>query len=1582
MRKRSLVVVLKLTAAISAGALLAACAGDSAPVITETTSGGPVAQGTPADQVQPWRAGILRADGSGPGYPTTWPASVVQGAGSSTSLSPILSVPADTKVAGQVDVEVVNLTAGGGFGGDGSGPATGLAWSGRAPANAIALPAATPVLAQGSTYAWRVRSAAGKPWIGPWAFSVDAVRASTAPADNHGGVSVNLLSGVVSTSWGSAAYPGAAGALRIGAVYRSGTAPTPGLPANWSWQLPGSGLIRLTESKVTGGAGDQAGPMSVTLSSGDGAGPTFVRTPTGAYVPGLADGTATSYAGGGVLTRVQSGVWEFTAPDGTLIRFESGRAVGEWAGGVPVVAFAWDGQGRLATLSDGVPGGRTMAIMYGGGTCAASGWEGFSVPDGLWCAVSYPDQTTTQVGYVDGRIAMIADAGGTGIGFGWDGAGRLARVRGTAATMAAATDAAWRVDETATAIAYDRNGRVESVTDPATEPGGSRVRHTYAYPTEQGQTLRARVTMDVLRSGDAPVLQSTTLGNGVVSIIEARSDTWQSLKSTGGDGLSSTMAYSASTGTLMSGTTPNGRTVSMNSDAEGLAASAIGPFLGAPSGALTTARTFDSTIVDPDNAATSSTKPWEGLSATVWSGSALGGSPQWWNRTTLGEGLGGSFKASPTGVAEPWRAQATGLWRIAQSGQYRIELTASTRARVDLTIDGVRCVDASGAAGCTVRLAKGERFIALSVNVAAPDGAAAFSVTARGQGVSGRIPIADLRPNFNVATRVVTNDVIDGRNLASKAFDFDQPWAGSPSGVTSAGGLKTAFGYEATDPSRGEYGRPLTMTTAGGSTQTMTYYGVGETATNPCTNSAIPQAGQLRSVTRYDGVVVSNVYDSAGRTVAIITTGAGATELACFAYDPAGRLVTSSVTGIDGEVLEQTTTTYTMISGRLVQVTTVKLGDAAPVQPGSTFVTTVVVDTASQVVEITEPNGTRTVREYDVFGNPTRRTVSAPGAQQPTLDVVSTYDPLTGWLSAVAANGTTLAEVTYDRYGLPSAVAYVGGAKASVSYDGAGSANQIVLTGTDGQIQQSRSRNAAGRTTASQIQVSGATASSYAWRYTYDSAGRLTAAQLSAKGDTAVSGGASRAVTYDYGRAPAGCAAGAAANLERTGGSRDGTAYQTCRDERGRLAWTTDPKLAASGSRAEATYDALGRLTGLSGAVPLAQTWWYGTQVATITEGSTDADRTVHELLVAGGVLLERTYTDAAGTTVTRYGYGGGSSPALLLGADDEVLDVRVDLPGGARAHLTPQQPVTIEHADLYGAALAVTRGGQIVGGGLSSLLGPYGEPLADASPQSGATTGIGAGTTYSFQAAAGNPTLTGAHPITMTARPYHPWLGEFLAFDPSIGASSAGYGYGDGNPVDKPDYSGGEGLWDLIGVAGAVLAAVGGVASGKINIGTSSVAKVAAVGTMVIGSAAAIAGTVGTWMTSDDTTTSAITTALAAVGMAIAGHSVATKIVNDRTNTQLLRQYVTQASELAEAEHAGMRQALEAKRLQLYKPMKMDEAYKVMAEFNEMKTMYDDLVLASTGKHFGYIGLNAPQSFRDWFTSMDTVNQVRVPKM
>ena len=196
---------LPVIACLASVALLAGCtSGGSAP---ETSSPAPIESasedtgevagaGVNAADVQPWMAGpVPGGNGSGIAYPDTWPSAVIAGSGTSTSLTPTLVAP---KASGRVDVQVVSLTQGGGFGADGQGEATEVVFEGTADAERIEIPGGA--LAQGATYAWRV-SEDGDTWAGPWAFNVDSVRSQTAPTDDVNGIVVNLLSGLATVGW-------------------------------------------------------------------------------------------------------------------------------------------------------------------------------------------------------------------------------------------------------------------------------------------------------------------------------------------------------------------------------------------------------------------------------------------------------------------------------------------------------------------------------------------------------------------------------------------------------------------------------------------------------------------------------------------------------------------------------------------------------------------------------------------------------------------------------------------------------------------------------------------------------------------------------------------------------------------------------------------------------------------------------------------------------------------------------------------------------------------------------------------------------------------------------------------------------------------------------------------------------------------------------------------------------------------------------------------------------------------------------------------------------------------------------------
>ena len=1445
--------------------------------------------GTPLADIQPWKAGPAPAsDKTGPLTPTVWPTSIVEGSGSVTSTWPTLRIP-DAK--GEVDVEIVNLSKGGGFGADAQGEASEVAWTGTGKASGIELPSSPPVLDQGATYAYRARARGGdaKEWAGPWVFNVDRVRQGTAPQDSFGGVLVNMMSGLPATSWQSLSFTGPTSVLSLGLVYRPGTPATPGLPEGWTWTMPGLGLTQLIESETRAGSGDDEGPLSVRLAGPDGSGPTFVRTESGAYVPGLADGTATSYSTGGTLARTGPDTWTFTAGAGAAAEFSGGRVSREWAGGVPLAQFAWDDKGRLTSIGDGLEGGRTFALSYGEG-CQGGGWEGFTLPADLWCAITYPDGSTSQAAYVEAggapRLGTVVDPGGVGLAWGWDAAGRLATLRDSSATAMASLDPAWGGAEFTNEVAYDADGRVESITAAAPSPGAARMRHAYVYPT--GADVTASIVESTVEGGTAvpvPSLLGDEVGKGTGIEVTVEKDTWRVERKRDVDGLSTVATYDAS-GVLIEGTATDGRTVQVSADSEGLLKSSVGPFIGDASGAMKTSRTVDSTIVNPGQGADSATEPWTGLAAVVWpeGGSAV---PQWWDSSVLGSELAADFDAAPSGAQTPWRAQATGLWRVEEEGRYRLVVTGSPETSVAVTVDGTRCTSLQGE--CSLPLSKGERAITVEIAVDELRGKGAFRVALEGGG--GRIALADLRPNYNTMTRSVTNDNVNGRNFGTDIYVTDQPWSGQPSKVISAGNLATSYSYEETDANAGAFGRQRGATSPGGSATSQSYYGIDEQATDPCTNASYPQSGQMKTFTRYDGVTFTSVYDAVGRTIAVTAQGEGMSELACTAYDAAGRQVSGSTRTGDGQVIEELATVRTLSDGKVTTVDTITLGPGSPEGAGETFTSTSVTDLAGRTLESVDASGTRTTFAYAPDGALLRRDSWAPGADPaaaPTLALEFGYDPATGRATGVTANGTKLAEIEYDGRGQMAGATYPDGVSLSLAYDTAGSVSRAVVEADGRSYTTSRDRNAAGRTLASGVEVRDGKKpiTQQEWDYDYDEAGRLVSAILVTTGDTADTGGRKRDFAYDFGKAPQGCFPGAGANLDRVGGARDGKDYETCRNEKGRLRWTTDPHLAPEDGRAEATYDGLGRLTQLSGAVPLEIAWAAGNQAVRITQGTSSTS-----WVVAGGTVQRMTTDGGSGPVTTRYGYVGGQSPVFILDDAGTVLDIRVGLPGGVLAHVGGAS-LALDIPDALGAAFVTTVGGVPTGAHDSALAprgGPYGEPLLDDTVATSALTGIGPGTTFGFQAIAANPTISGHHSITMTARPYHPWLGEFLAADPAAGVSSTDYGYGDGNPVDKPDYSGAFGVWEWVGTAGGIVAAIAGIGTGAFMKSTTS--KGWKVFTGVVMGAGIVAGAVGTTVSalnSKDSQDTEITAIASIVGTVVALIGVGSYAYKNRSAAQV----------------------------------------------------------------------------------------------
>ena len=1443
-----------VASAVVAVALVAGCTSSakappsptaSAPVESASPDSGEVAAtSVNAVDVQPWLAGpVPGGDATGPAAPEVWPASQLVGGGQTTSLTPELVVPAAAELSGDVEVQIVDLSQGGGFGVDGRGEATGIVFEGSRAAKGFDVPSGT--LADGSTYAWRVRAAQGE-WAGPWAFAVDTVRERNAPVDSVANVEVNLLSGVPAAGWQSPTVEGVNGAFGVGLVYRPGQDQVPGLPAGWQWVLPGSGLVAITESGAQVGApadadsfGGASGPASVTMRSASGGGVTFVRTETGAYVPGLADGTATAYSRGGVLTRSGADAWQFSTSSGTLTRFEGGRVVGEWTQGNPVGVFTWDESGRLTTVGDGIS--RSVSLAYeGSGECPAASWDGFDVAAGLWCAATYADGTASAAGYVGDQIGLIADPGGLGLGFGWDRAGRLSAVRQSGATAAAATQGGdWTGAALTTQLEYDGTGRVASVTAAAATPDGDRVTRRYSYPA--GPARDGQISAEVTQEGGPT--------QGTVLSVTATSDAWQVVRRVTAGGLTTTSAYDEQTGVATKGTDPQGRTTTTDLDKESLVTTTVGPFLDDPQDALRTDRTLDATPIDPEAGAKSKTDTWNGLSAMVWAGDE--GTAQWWNETFFRERtLSGTLD-----IAGQWQAQATGLWKVPESGEWTI-IPTGDGIDAEVIVNGVRCPRGDG---CVVRLRAGEQALSIAMR---GEGAAAFRIDAGRDGAEPRpIPLDQVRPNYNTPTVVSNNDIVSGESLSTKVYDTERPWTSAPSSVTASGGLRTEFAYEPAAPAQQQWGRQTEMTTPSGARMTQAYYGADEQATDPCTNSSAPQAGLVRDIVRYDGVRITTVYDAAGRPVAVTTDGDGASETACTTYDAAGRTVATSVKDGGGAELASTTTTYTWSGGQLTATTTYAQG-------GETYTTASTVNARGDVVAYVDAWGTKTGFDYDAEGKLVTRSTTAAGASAPTLTISLGYQEGTGQVSSVEANGNRLATVDYFEGGLTRRIEYADGVTQSYSYNTAGAPDVTEITAGDLVVVQRRDRNAAGRTLSSSILVEqqGKSVTAAQWEYGFDDAGRLVKANLTTDGDTAATGGKKRTFGYDYAPREECPNQTAGADFNRTGGSRDGTEFTTCYDQRGRMTWTTDPHLAPEGGRAEATYDGLGRLTRLDARVPLDIAWAAGTQAATITQGSVASD-----LVTIGG----RTIQDATSSGTRRLSYASPASPNPAIIADDAgaITALVVNLPGGGIAYLDPatSKPTVTDYPDLFLGFLATTAGGQT---GLAPQYGPYGEPLVP-------TETVAA--TYGWQAQPRNASLTGNHDLTFSARPYHPWLGAFLAFDPEPGASPTGYGYGDGNPLDQPDSSGRASEWDLAALVLGGVAALMGVASGKVArtlpLEASKGARAAGVAyrvtTVLTGLAGAgIAGAryFGLLGPTDESTLGTTSTWVAAAGMILAG--------------------------------------------------------------------------------------------------------------
>ncbi|MFM1964682.1 MAG: hypothetical protein RL134_407 [Actinomycetota bacterium] len=1345
--------------------------------------------------------------GSGPALPEAFPPSALDASGLAVSVTPTLVAPAQVE-AEDVTFEIYDVSAG-----DEPGVDEPLASGGSR--REWQVPPGT--LEDGRQYSWRARNANAPSgdWAGPFSLNIDATRPGLAPRDALGGVTTHLITGVPTLTWTSRSYPTVAGQAFALLTYQPGQTSSAGMPAGWRMSVPLAS--RWTTFEPSESVRDGV-PTSVYVADVTGRSMTFTRNDVGVYTQTWSNGRRMDAATSGTLVR-EGDIWQLTETNGDITEFQGDRPVASYPSGLLAGRVQWTGEGLPRTVTD--PSERTIDFAYGADCPVASGFV--AAPEAMLCQVTWWDGTSTQIHYVDAagtpQIGLIADAVGgpgpmseIGLGIGWDASGRLAAVRQPMANAAVASGTVDRAaTDVLTQVAYDPSGRVWGVAEGAPAPGAERLVHLYEYPliSQQASLDATPVSAAVIAgslAGDfsygagVQPLQSS-IGQGRLFEMTVSAADWRPLTRRDRDGATTSMAWDKSGRRVESITDYEGR-VTRYTYGEGRRSGFTGP------STVGDAAFSQTTQVDQMRDG----EAYEGLAADYWASPGATGplaAGGWIARDGRVEV---DWAASPVGQGS-WSGRFAGTWRTdtgagdGKATTWALQVRAADEADVTVYVDNRPCeADSDGI--CRFDLRDGEH--ALRIDMSSSTAESSLRVGAEVDG-GGRLPsklevMSSVTPGFGVQTATLTND----RFAEGSAFDtyttYDEPWTGRPTQVESPGGRVSRATYEPVG--QGGWGRKLTATTPGGRVTTTAYWPVtGASESPPCPDAAAaPQAGQVRSITRTDGVVVERWFDAAGRTIAI-RTGGQAGELACWTFASDGSVTSSRLYGVKGDLVEEAIVSAGVEGDprrTRTQVTTTPPGEIFPAQA----VTETTVDLLGRLVTYRDLTGAVFDYRYDVQGNQISRTTSVDGKELVTSS--QEFDADTGRPTRMSIDGREIARVRYDGAGRVASVEYASAVSQEFEYRPNGTVQSTAITLADGSlVTDATGTNDAGRisTRTTRVVRAGEASTKREWGYAYDKAARLSTAILDVEGDQAGVGADRRRFDYRFGPQDASCGTSGdpGIDLDRTSGRRDDRDYVTCYDGAGRAVSTTDPLMAPQGGSARLSWDALGRLTSSEAeGATLSLDWSWGGLPATIVDGMGAVPVTSDLAHALGRLVAQRTSDDSASTTtLMAYANPTAIAPGLLLDGQGSPTQVRLLLPGGALWKKSlASGDVVLDHPGIRGEVVVRTDArGQAVrgagGGVLAEALGPFGEPLETGRPSAGALAADPPSYGYGFSRL--EPTLSGGSGLVLSlARPYLPALGAYLAFDPVPGSSSTGYGFAEADPVNYSDPTGAYSWFDF----------------------------------------------------------------------------------------------------------------------------------------------------------------------------------------